>query len=72
MDLMLAFKGENGKIEYTRVYSFDDETLTRLKKDFEEDYCTATVPRRGGWYECTWDGKPRVVFIKFDEILYMG
>jgi len=76
MELVFGFKGENGKVETKTDYSFDADTIEKIKKDFET-YLSGITPARGavkgGCYPCT-RGKTTGIYLclKFDEIVYMG
>jgi hypothetical protein len=75
MELTLWFKGENGKLEESKKdYWFDEEGLTKLQQDFDEYSQRSGLPgtKKGGWYKCKFNDKDTIVFLKFDEILYIG
>jgi hypothetical protein len=75
MNLFLYFRGENGKIDTRGPYFFDLEQVNKLGQDFE-DYCkpskSDTNTKKGAWYRCKDNNKDMVLFIKFDEIVYIG
>ncbi len=73
MELTLWFKGENGKLQPARTYFFEKEALDKLRKDFD-NYCQNSNSNldKGGWYECKHNDKETIVFLKFQEILYIG
>lgn len=72
MDLIFWFKGENGKVEYEGVYSFEEEEegLTKLKNDFDR-YCEGVHFIKGGSYKCKYDGNDTILLLKFDEIVFI-
>jgi len=70
IDVVLYFKGQDRK-DSSNVYSFEEGVLEQLRTDFKA-YCKDSTSMKGGCYECKWNEKPRVVFVKFDEILYIG
>jgi hypothetical protein len=73
MELSFWFKGENGKLESRRIYFFEEEGLTKLKEDFHKYSQGPKVSSiKGGWYKCKYNDKEMIVFLKFDEILYIG
>jgi len=75
MDLYFYFRGENGKLEFREPYSFEGEALNKLGKDFN-DHCLPSPSnsnmKKGGWYNCKFDNKDTILFLKFDEIIYIG
>lgn len=75
MNLYFYFRGENGKLESKEPYFFENEVLIKLAKDFEE-HCkpsnSTTSSKKGGSYKCKSDNIDTMVFLKFDEILYIG
>lgn len=71
MNLVFWIKGENGKLEYRGIYFFGEEELTRLRSDFEK-YCQGTEPIKGNSYECKCQNHDMIVFLKFDEIVFIG
>lgn len=72
MDLRIGFRGENGKLHHIDDYAIEEAELERLKKDFEEYIGSGTVNPKGGVYKCTHFEKPSLLFLKFDEIVYIG
>jgi hypothetical protein len=71
MDLYFYLKGENGKLEDLGMYTFEEEELEKLKMDFVK-YCQDSNSMKGGWYKCKDTKKDRIVFLKFDEISFIG
>jgi hypothetical protein len=75
MNLYFYFRGENGKLESIGPYSFENEVINKLGKDFS-DYCQPSPSnvnaKKGGWYNCKADDKDTILFLKFDEIIYIG
>ena len=75
MDLYFYFRGENGKFESRGPYFFESEVLNKLEKDFD-DHCQPSTSdanrKKGGWYNCKSDNKDTILFLKFDEIIYIG
>lgn len=76
MLLRIVFKGEQGKLDRgTTSYEFDNQELERLKNDFN-DYVRSVESRgttvRGGAYECRKNGTSSMLFLKFEEIAFIG
>jgi hypothetical protein len=74
MDLYFYFKGENGNLECKGPYSFENEALMVLVRDFAA-YCDSsdsTKMKKGGWYKCKYKDNHRILFLKFEEIVYIG
>lgn len=75
MRLTIAIKDENGKLyNLPDRYEFAPEELNQLVEDFT-GYCTQEAngaTKRGGVYKCMVSGDEKMLFLKFDEIIYMG
>jgi hypothetical protein len=71
MNLIFWIKGENGKLEHKGIYFFGEEELTRLKSDFDK-YSQGSDPIKGSSYKCKCQGHDMIVFLKFDEIAFIG
>jgi len=76
MDLYFYFKGENGNSAKKGPYCFNENVLRQLVDDFLL-YCNpnrdskATNLKKGGSYKCKLDNKNIILYLKFDEIIYM-
>jgi hypothetical protein len=70
MNLVFWVKGENGKLDSKEINSFEEEELTKLKSDFDK-YSQGSDPIKGGWYKCKHNGKDTILFVNFDEIVFI-
>lgn len=75
MRLTIAVKDEHGKLyNLPDRYEFEPDHLTKLIDDFNT-YCstsTKQVHKRGGVYPCRVGSEKKLVFLKFDELVYIG
>lgn len=77
IDLLIHFRGENGKIQFEGPYTFKEDALRGLIRDFES-YCGVPDPKgsttikKGGWYRCKNGNQHKMLFLKFEEIVYIG
>ena len=71
MNLVIRFRGENGKIVDSDVYTFEEDELTKLRKDFV-DYFRKNTSMSAGAYTCKVGDRSTCVILKFDEVIYIG
>jgi hypothetical protein len=75
MRLNIAVKDQNGKpYSLPDRYEFAPEELDKLAADFS-NYCSASgeqPARKGGAYKCTVGNEEKMLFLKFDEVVYIG
>lgn len=75
MRLNIAVKDQNGKpYSLPDRYEFSPEELDKLAADFSS-YCSANQEqpaRKGGAYKCTVGNEEKMLFLKFDEVVYIG
>jgi hypothetical protein len=75
MRLNIAIKDHNGKpYNLPERYEFTLEELAQLAADFS-DYCSANGEqpnRKGGAYKCRVGSEEKMLFLKFDEVVYIG
>ena len=69
----IGFRGQDGKLHELEDYDLEESEMKRLKQDFQNYVSLKNPPHtKGGVYECTLGGKPKQLFLKFDEIVYIG
>lgn len=75
MRLTITMKDENGRLyALPDRYEFDPDELNRLVADFNT-YCSDSngqPGKRGGVYKCTAGSDEKMLFLKFDQIAYIG
>ncbi|NJN57588.1 MAG: hypothetical protein HC879_08855 [Leptolyngbyaceae cyanobacterium SL_5_9] len=75
MRLNIAIKDHNGKpYNLPERYEFAPEELDKLAADFS-NYCSANgeqPTRKGGAYKCNVGSEEKMLFLKFDELVYIG
>lgn len=73
MNLYVYIRGENGKpVPMPSAYHFEEDELDKLRNDFK-NYCKSSggVNSGGGSYKCKKSGENTIVFLKFDEIVFI-
>jgi len=80
-NLCFYLRGENGKIEAQGAYLFNPQQVVNVINHFTI-YCDSTdaitteekksmCKKRGACYPCKFGDKSVILFLKFDEILYI-
>ncbi len=74
MRLTIAVKDESGKVySLPERYEFAPEDLDQLVADFRSYCCSdANGAATGGAYHCKIGSEDKMLFLKFNEIVYMG
>jgi hypothetical protein len=69
MYLQFWSKNKNGFFESRGHHVFDEESLTQLKRLYE-DYARDPNFINGHWYKCTFEGEEmsRMIMTRFDDI----